>query len=159
MPPTGPCTIRLAEVRDVRSDPSAMGSVGTRVVRAADAAAWVRSGLQSLNRDSRIRAVDDSGADGLSLTLSVDLVQAYTMTITTEKSTNVVLRVRYDRRGSPIGEQTYRGTDTSLNWTNGDAEIQSSFNAALAQLLLAVDRDILARCDNGMAARSAMTMR
>jgi hypothetical protein len=152
--PTDSCVLNLANVRDLRADPHAMGSIGARVVRAVDTTAWLRSSLQALERDSRIRIAVNSDSAGSGLNLGVDLLQAYVMTITTEKSTTVVLRTRYERQGSLIEEKTYRGANVSVNWTNGEAEVQSSFNTALAQILETMDRDILDFCGSAMPARS-----
>jgi hypothetical protein len=142
----GKCSVYLTDIRDGRSDPHAMGTIGTRPVRAVDAAAWVRSGLESLGRDSRIQIVDNSGPQESRLVLSADIVQAYIMSITTQKSTSVVLHIRYIKGDALSGEQSYRGVDTGANWASGDGETKASFDSALEQVLQAVDRDILVRC-------------
>jgi hypothetical protein len=61
----------------------------------------------------------------------------------------VVVRVRYSGANGASGEQVYRGTENGLNWSSAEGETQSSFDAALAQLLEAVDRDLVVRCAGG----------
>ncbi|HEX4302352.1 MAG TPA: hypothetical protein VHZ78_06135 [Rhizomicrobium sp.] len=145
-PPATParpvCRVALSGLHDQRVDPNAMGDIGGRMVHAADAPGWVRSGLQSLSRDPRI-AVVDGAAD---LTLDVDIVKAYSLSITMEKSITVVLRVRFAHGGSAPDEQVFRGVDTATNWVSGADETQIGFDDALRQIIEALDAQIVARC-------------
>lgn len=136
------CRVHLGTVGDLRSDTHAMGDVAGRPVRVSDSAAWVRSGVLSLDQDTRIAFVGDA-AD---LDLNVDLLKAYVMSITMNKASTVVARVRYSRHGVDDGEQVYRGSDTSLNWASGEGETQAALDSALADLLNAIHRDVLSRC-------------
>jgi hypothetical protein len=145
--PADTCRIRLGDVLDARADPQDLGDIGGRPIHQADQIAWLRSGLMSLNRDSRIQIVDAAATEKPDLEVSVELLKAYVISITSDKSTNVVLRIRYARQGAALGEQIYRGTDTGVNWISGGDETQASLDYALAQILGDVDRDILARCD------------
>jgi hypothetical protein len=137
------CRIQIAHFTDMRPDSQTMGAMGVRTVR-ADTGAWVRSGIESLARDSRIRFV--SAPSEADLSIDVELLKAYVMTITVDKSSNVAVRIRYFRKGTPQGDALYRGTDTDVNWANGDDETQEALNRALANMLEDVDRDLLARC-------------
>jgi len=140
-----PCRVRVAEIRDLRTDPQAMGMMDGRLIRSADTTAWVHSGFLSLGRDPRLQMVEGDGQHDLAI--DVDIVKAYAMSVTGEtRSANVVLRVRYSRNGAPAGEQVYRGTENGVNWSNGEVETQSSFDDALENLLKTVDSDLVARC-------------
>jgi len=136
------CRVRLAEFHDELTDPGTMGSIGFRPIR-ADTAAWVRSGLGTLARDPRIQFVDGGQAD---LDLNVSLLKAYMISITTEKSANVVLRIRYTRPDASSDEQVYRGVDTGLDWAGTTDETQGALDDALAEALASIQRDVLARC-------------
>lgn len=137
------CLIHLAGVHDLRTDPHSLGGVIGQKVRVEDSAEWVRSGIESLADGSTIRLADQGDA----LSLDVDLLKAYLVSITSEtRSANVVLRIRYSRAGQPVGEQIYRGTDSGLVWTGGDDETQSSLNAVLGKALQTIRTDVLARC-------------
>jgi hypothetical protein len=132
------------DVRDVRPNPNDLGMMGGRPVHASDSAAWVQSALGSLKQDSRLRFVEtDVEAP---LTLHVELVKAYIQTITTQKNSNVVLRVVFSRNGKEIGTQIARGRDGGANWANGEEEAQGSLNRALAAAVAELDYDIGAQC-------------
>lgn len=140
------CTIRLAEVLDVRPDPTAMGTIGARVVRETDTVAWLGTALHSLDRDPYIRfATDGVHAD---LDLHVALIKAYVINITTAKSSNVVLRVRFEHDGAVIDETIERGRDTGTNWANGEDETKNSLDDALGYAVGALDHDIATHCRN-----------
>jgi len=139
------CRVRIAEVHDLRSDPRSMGLSGGRLVHSADTTAWIRSGFLSLGADRRLQMTEDAAPGDL--TIDVDVLKAYAMNVTGEtRAASVVLRVRYSRDGTPAGEQIYRGTQNGLNWSSGEGETQSSFDAALADLLKTVDSELVARC-------------
>jgi hypothetical protein len=140
------CRIRLGELRDQRIDPQATGTIGMRVVRASDPVAWLRSGLQSLSRDRRIAILDGSATEEPDLELSAELLKSYILSITTQKSGNVVVRVRFSRHGQTLDEQIYRGGDVGANWASGAEESQSTLDRALAELLKELDRDVVSRC-------------
>ena len=150
----GPCRVYLADIRDLRLDPQSLGSVGTRPVRTTDAVAWLRSGFQSLSRSPQIRVVEGEDAGDADLTLRVELINAYVMSITQlTRAASIVVRVQYDRAGSPPDNQVYRGSHDALNWVSAE-EARSSFNAALAEILTGVDRDVLTRCSLSSSANA-----
>ena len=149
-PTAGACRVELAGFSDERSDPQAMGDMLGRPVR-ADTMAWLRSGFQMLARDTQILLIDGPNAD---LVLHVSVLKAYLMTETAEKSANVVVRIRYERHDAPVGDSYYRGTDKSVNFANAPSEAQGTIDAALADLLDRVAKDIVGRC-RGTAAISA----
>ena len=141
------CRVRLAEIVDSRHDGAAMGYIGGRLIHAADAAAWTRSGLISIGGDGHLLIVDAPSPDGADVVVSAELLKAYMQTQTEAKAATVVMRVRYDRRGGATETQTYRGSDTSLNWANGDKETEHALNRAMAQVLAAVRLDIYKQCE------------
>jgi hypothetical protein len=122
-----------------------MGKSGVRSVLMTGSTDWVRSGLDSLNRDARIK-LSETPTGAADLSLAVELVKAYTMNITTERSTNVVFRVRFTGKDGAKSEQVYRGEYEGNNWSNGEGETLDSFDDALAHLLANLDHDIVARC-------------
>lgn len=151
----GTCHVRIGAVSDARADTTAMGSVGGRPIRAADGAAWIRSALKSLARDKRL--VVDGAPDASDIVLGAELLKAYAINITTDKSASIVVRVRYARAGAPDAAAVFRGADTDVNWFNGDEEITNQFNRALAQLVASVDRDLTERCTQPVATAAPAT--
>jgi hypothetical protein len=139
------CTLRIADVKDVRPDSHAMGGLSARQVYHDNSAAWIRSGLDWLKRDGRLKFAE--GSDPGDLVVSVELIKAYIDAITgTEKSVTIVLRVKYSRGDVNLGEEVARGHVDTMNWAYGDGEIQSSFDSALEDALIGADRSILAHC-------------
>lgn len=143
----GSCRVRIAEVRDARADTTAMGDIGGRPIRATDNAAWIRSGLETLNRDQSIAF--GGAPDASDLVLSAELLKAYMISLTSDKSTTLVLRVRYARDGVPETQHIYRSSDSGWNWSSGEAETQSQFDTALAELVAQIDADVRAKCAAG----------
>ncbi|MGN6149388.1 MAG: hypothetical protein ACTHPD_12675 [Rhizomicrobium sp.] len=138
------CTIAISDIRDLRPDPGTMGTIGPTPLTMADAGTWLRSGFQTLNAAHGIEVVNNPRTAPISL--SIDLLKAYVMNVTTETRTvNIVMRVRYDGKGGPA-ERIYRGTTNHLTWFSAEKESYGSFNAALQQVLDAIANDIHARC-------------
>jgi hypothetical protein len=138
------CRVFIGDVRDLRPDPQSMGSISLRTVHAGDSAGWVRSGLQTLDRDKRLR-IAGTAADA-DLVLDAEILKAYIMSITTQKAANVVIRVRYSRHGVAEGDAIYRGALNEVNWIGGDDETQGAFDDALSQVIAAVAADTAKRC-------------
>ena len=139
------CRLHLGDIRDMRGDPKSMGQIGGRLVHAEDSAAWVRSGLYSLARDPRL-TVDAAGVTAFDLTLNVDLLKAYVLTMPETRANTVVLRIRYSQPGGAAEEQIYRGAQTGLDWNGGNDETQGGLNRAFAMLLEPIHRDVLRQC-------------
>jgi hypothetical protein len=139
------CNVQLAGVRDLRNDPESMGAVGGQIFHQADAAAWIRSGIEALSRDPRIKFINNISPS--TLVMDVELLKAYAAAgAGATHITNVVLRVRYSRAGSQIDDRIYRGDDNGTTWLSAGRETQSSFNWALSNALRQVNADIIARC-------------
>ncbi|HEY1962423.1 MAG TPA: hypothetical protein VGG69_08395 [Rhizomicrobium sp.] len=137
-----PCRVRLAALEDDRVDSQYMGEIGGRPVR-ADTMAWLRSGLALLGRNPRLQLVQTGPAD---VVISVRLLKAYVLSITTQKSANVAVKVRYAGGATPPDEQVYRGNDVAVNWVSGSGEAQAALNSALNDVLYEIERDLLSRC-------------
>lgn len=143
------CAVRVAEVRDLRTDPHILGDTGGQPVRAEDSGAWIGSALRSLDGQAGLTFVDRPQADGGELVMNVELLKAYTVHMATDRAATVVIKVRYSRRGAPIGEQIYRGAVNGLNWSDGADETLGSLSDALGKLLEPVRKDITRHCAGG----------
>ena len=138
------CAVRLADVRDVRPDPNDLGMMIGRAVHASDSVAWLRSALEILKQDSRLRLVE---ADGdAALVVRVELVKAYILVQNTQKSSNVVIRAVYSRNGQDFDTEIVRGRDEGANWVNGEDEAEGSLNRALSAAASELDNGIAAHC-------------
>jgi len=141
-----PCRVLLAVVQDMRDDPQAAGTFSERFVHAEDAPAWLRSGLLSISRDTRLDLSDQTPPAAAELVIKVDLLKLYMLPINEAKSANVVIRVHYAGPGALSDEQVYRGAFTSLDWTGAGGEARGAFDVALSKVLEDVDRDLVSRC-------------
>jgi len=141
-----PCQVLLAGVQDMRDDPQAAGTFSERFVHAEDAPAWLRSGLLSISRDTRLDLSDQTPPAAAELAIKVDLLKLYMLPINEAKSANVVIRVHYVGRAAQADEQVYRGAFTSLNWTGAGGEARGAFDVALSRVLEGLDRDLVSRC-------------
>jgi hypothetical protein len=142
---SAPCDVMLDSVRDTRADPQIVGALGRRIVRADDAAAWVRSGFETLRQDSRIRFVAQGDARP-ALGLSVELLKVYVSNVNMAISSSAAVRVSFTSSGAPAGQMVFRGADNVINWSSGDGEVQGSLDRALQEIIVAVNKDVLARC-------------
>jgi hypothetical protein len=147
------CRVYIGDIADKRTDKDTMGLIGLRVVHGADPVAWLRSGLATLKRDRRIVLADSTSNSDLDL--DVDILKAYVINITSDKSANVVVRVHYSRNGAAAGDRVIRGIETGWNWADGGDETQSAFDDALDDLLKTLDQDIAAHCAPGAATQAA----
>jgi hypothetical protein len=145
---TAVCTVRLAAVRDQRTDPRSLGDTGLQPVLTDNSAEWIGSGIRSLDSPS-LKFIDQPEPGGAELVIDIDLLKAYAMNVNTNRIVSVVIRVKYSRHGTPIDEQVYRGSETGVNWSAGADETRDALNSALGKLREPVRQDILSRCAAG----------
>jgi hypothetical protein len=140
------CRLDVTEIADRRPDPSVMGRMAGRVVKApGDPQAWIRNVVGSLNAYGI--EVQFTAAPPLSeLRASVALRTAWVSSIATAKTGNVVLSVRYERGGGLVKEAAYRGSESDVNWNNSSGEIQGMVDATLDQIVDAMSRDVRDLC-------------
>lgn len=137
------CRLHIAEVHDARDDTHFMGQLGDRPVRATDSVAWVRSGLASLSRNSRIVL---EGTDAPDVEARVDLIKGYVQGAASTKTANVVLVASLHSGREPDSRKTYRGGEEGPDWAASEEEALGILNLALADALRDIAADVLARC-------------
>ena len=69
----------------------------------------------------------------------------------------MVLRVQYGRLDETIGDRTFRGDFTDVNWGSGDGEARDSLNIAMQEALAALDVDLFSVCTRPPAPKVAPT--
>lgn len=117
--------------------------MGGRPTKAAHSDQWVRSAVQQLDGDKRLKIVDTNP----DVTLNIELAKAYLQTMATQKSATVVLSVRYGE-GEP---KIFRGSYDGVNWVNGEAEAQSALDFALSEAIEALNSDLVRYCSSQVA--------
>jgi hypothetical protein len=131
------CSFNVSQIADLRTDPHWLGTLGGLPVVTEDFPTWIRSGL------ARTPGYRDGAAD---LSLDVTILKAYIHQLTTEKSVNIVTRIKFLANGIEIRQKFYRGDDSSVNWANGIVETWSSFDRAFAKTIHDVDKDLSSIC-------------
>jgi hypothetical protein len=141
-----PCRVAVGEVRDTRLDPTTWGNIGARMVKAENTNDWLRSGFQSLSADTRLAMVDPGAADA-HISISAELIKGYIQSLQVYKAAHLSVRVVFSQGGVPVGEKIFQGEDGGTNWNSGDNEAYEALNRALGQVVNALDKDLLVRCD------------
>jgi hypothetical protein len=140
--------MRIVAVTDERMDPTVLGVVGGRTVRApSDAQAWIRSVLRGLQAAGiQVEFADsDSEAPG-TFNTRVLLRTAWVSSATTAKLANVVFNIEYRGGAATPGATDYRGHISSPNWNSTDDELQSVVNRAFDQALEQIATDFRSMC-------------
>lgn len=129
----------------MRADKEDLGKVLGRPVREADMLGWLGSGMSSLAADGY--RVDTSTPGSDQLMVHMELLKAYMRAAGTSIATNIVVRITYLRAdGTSLGQQIYRGSDTSIDWVGGDGEINTDFRLATTDLLKQVAQNLSRYC-------------
>ena len=139
------CSFYLQPVADLRADKVDMGTAGGRPVHVEDMAGWLTVSIESLHAAGF--RVDTQAREDDRLVVHVALLKAYMHDMITSISTNVVVRVDYlGVDGSTLGQQIYRGVDTSMDWAAGDGEINTDFRLATTDLLKQMEQELSHYC-------------
>jgi hypothetical protein len=142
------CTLIVDAIADLRSDPMVLGSVASRPVRApADVNAWLQSVVQGF--ESRgINVSFDSNPTGEAdpLVASLSLRLAWVDEIHISKTATTLWHMRLRRGERQLADADYRGADTVMNWSSGDAELQRMVDRALGKSLDLMAADVRGAC-------------
>lgn len=145
------CELDVTQITDSRPDPSVMGRLGPRIVKApSNPQQWIRNLLAGLN----VYGIEVQFAAPPSppqLSAAVVLRTAWVSSIATAKTGNVVLSVRYERPGGLVKETLYRGAESDVNWNSSSDEIQGMIDSALDQIVDAIGRDVSELCRQAIA--------
>lgn len=147
-----PCRLYIAGVADKRPDTTTMGYMGG-MVTSSDAAGWVRTGLVTLQADRRWTLAERP--EDADVIFDVEILKGYIFPVTTSKSANLVLRVRYSQAGGPLGENVYRGHRESVNWASTREETQGLLNRALDTTVHLMKADLVKGCAAARAPKPA----
>lgn len=138
------CYVHLMKLGDSRVDPTILGAVGGRSVR-SPGPDWIKNMLYNGLRDKGVTlsfapAAADANAQVLA---EARLVTAWVGSTATSMNGTVVIAIR-DRKDAE--ERIFRGAVTTVNWANGDGEIQSLVDQAFERMLLKLSSDLRGRC-------------
>jgi hypothetical protein len=146
---TGTCVVRVRSVEDLRDSASSFGSSANFEQFALHVPEWVTTAVASLDRPKRkllLEGTEAQGAEPDVLTVTVRIHKAYIQGMATSRTAQIVLSNQYEQSGKALGTKFYRGSDTSVNWSNSADEVETGMNAAMNLALVAMDRDLDRYC-------------
>ena len=143
--PPARCLLQVDEVTDTRQDPTILGVVLNRAVRApTDTAAWIRSVLTGLSSRGVGPAFDAAGA-GIApdaLHAKFELRTAWVTDVASNKTANIVIHARLERGGETLLDRNFRGSRSTTDWSASESELRNlvdeAFGKALDQLAVEI---------------------
>ena len=131
------CAFTVETVDDLRGDDS-LGALGLRPVSGEGFMRWFKQQLMEL---------PGYGGAPPRTVLRVDVLKAYVQGLSTLKSANIVVRVRYVSAAKPEPTvKVYRGVEGTVNWANSESEAQAALQGAWADLRRQLAADLAASC-------------
>ena len=120
------CAFTVETVDDLRGDDS-LGALGLRPVSGEGFMRWFKQQLKEL---------PGYGGAPPRTVLRVDVLKAYVQGLSTLKSANIVVRVRYVSAAKPEPTvKVYRGVEGTVNWANSESEAQAAVHIGHAEAL------------------------
>lgn len=153
----GACRLRILHIHDDRLDPTVLGQVAGRAVRApSNEQAWLRSVLAGM-RSLSVGVVFAPQAQKKSGDMEADvaLERVWVASEATAKTAGVVMRFTFLQSGTVVRQRDYRGGVSTPNWNSGTEEIQRMINEAFARALRQAADDSRALCASSAHGRSA----
>ncbi|WP_298211683.1 hypothetical protein [Acidovorax sp.] len=154
-----PCALSF-QLTDVRPSKTTLGAgifmlghaggtpIAMQSIRGGDGLPWLRGAMRSL-QNQRISLAEsaiaqDSTATGQNVGVQLQLAHAWPEGM--NLAATVVLEARYR---APTGDlkRTYVGQGMKLNWANGDGEFMGVLNAAMADAITFLARDVVSLCE------------
>jgi hypothetical protein len=155
----GECVVYVRRIEDQREGSPGFGSSANFEQFALHLADWVKSAVRTLESPKRKVIMPTAGTAGSAsqdgLTMTVRIHKAYIHNLATSKTAHIVLSNQYEHGGRVVGTEYYRGSDTSVNWSNSADEVESAMNTAMNSALVAMRKDIDRYCRNTLIQQSA----
>jgi hypothetical protein len=146
--PAASCALIVDAINDTRTEPHLLGSVAGRPVHApADTNAWLHNVVAGFGTRGVALSFDTNTThDAAPLVASFTLRTAWVSELHTSKAANTVWQMRLSRGETLIEETNFRGTDTVMNWSSGDGELQRMVDRAFGRALDLMAARVHAAC-------------
>jgi hypothetical protein len=132
---TAPCMVVVSSIADTRTEPRLLGSVAGRPVKAPEEVSlWLHNVVAGLESRGVVPAFDTNPT------------HAWVSEIHTSKTATTLMRMKLSRGESVLKERDYRGSDTVMNWSSGDGELQHMVDRAFGVALDQIAEDLRASC-------------
>ena len=145
------CALAIDAIADERSDPRMLGSVASRPVHAPENVnAWLHNVLGGLGTRG-VKVTFDAVPTGAAspLVASMTLRIAWVSEIHTSKNATTLWHMRLRAGENVVADADFRGADTVLNWSSGDAELQHMVDRAFGRSLDLMAIEVRKRCSTG----------
>ena len=136
VPVAAVCPFAVDAVDDARGDID-LGMIGRTRVDGQQFVRWFTDRMAATSGFTRGPAP---------VRVRIEIAKAYVHGLSSMKSANIVVNARISGPDGQTMARTYRGVDSSMNWWNGEREIQDAFDLALQDLLGQVVPDISRAC-------------
>jgi hypothetical protein len=144
---TGNCSVYVRRIEDQRDSVEGFGSSPNLELFARHVPDWVKSAVTSLeSTQGKVVALTDGSARQDGLVVTVRIHKAYIHNMATSRTAHVVLSNQYEGGGRMLGTEVYRGSDTSVNWSNSADEVEAAMNTAMNLALAAMGKDVDRYC-------------
>jgi len=145
---TPPCGFIVSHIADTRTEPTLLGTVTGRPVRAPeDVNVWLRNVLSGLESRGVSPHFDVNPTHETSpLVADMTLRMAWVSEIHTSKTATTLLHMKLSRGEKVVTERDYRGSDTVMNWSAGDGELQRMVDRAFGSALDQIAGDVRTAC-------------
>jgi hypothetical protein len=145
-----PCALIVTAIADTRAEPALLGRVAGRPVRAPDdVSLWLRNVVAGLESRGVIPHFDTNPGEASPLVASLSLRMAWVSEIHTSKTATTLWRLKLTRGESVLVDRDYRGSNTVMNWSSGDGELQRMVDRAFGGALDQIAGDVRAICMEG----------
>lgn len=153
------CVVNILDIEDKRSsDSQCLGKVAGRPVYAEEIERWLQREFKKLDDEDYIvfKNKDTDSVRNPCIDMKIALKKAYTKSVSTSMTTNIVLRVSYFKDDYPIDKKIYRGTSTRLNFASSESEINDAFISSFKKILSQIERDLIKHCNKGVSPQNQL---
>ena len=130
------CPFAIEAVHDARGEVD-LGMLGPTRVDGRHFVRWFTDGIAATSRATSGPAP---------VRVRIEIAKAYIHGLSSMKSANIVINARISGPDGGTMTRTYRGVDSSMNWSNSEGEIQEAFERALQDLFGQLAPDIARAC-------------
>jgi hypothetical protein len=110
---------------------------------------WLRNVVAGLESRGVIPHFDTNPGEASPLVASLSLRMAWVSEIHTSKTATTLWRLKLTRGESVLVDRDYRGSNTVMNWSSGDGELQRMVDRAFGGALDQIAGDVRAICMEG----------
>jgi hypothetical protein len=142
------CALIVENIEDERSEARILGNVAGRTVQApGNVQAWLRNVVAGLgSRGLALAFNSEPAGDATPLVASLKLRMAWVSDIHTSKTATTLWHLQLRKGEHALVDADFRGSDTVMNWSSSDGELQRMVDRAFARSLDLMALAVLQHC-------------